>query len=395
MDKEALREFIISKLNFFSRLPLNSVIYKWRYNDNKAISIYPEKMFPLNSFLLIRTELEKKDEDSQANKYKYDFLFGYLAKAKTFEYDSEIFDELYDEYLYFRRTGKYVFRSIALLKGCYLENDQIFEIDGINIGFSYEYMDFFSWILDDLKYEPYDFLSYQNPLKGHMSPFNNKNAIIEFKEVASTPEMLMSNELRAKVDNLAKAILIKNGVCNQFEVSPIFTFSYLYQNSYICRVSYIHDYVFDPNSSGFKLMALDDIRNLYFKIKSLKKFDINSLTIQRFISAENKTKLEDKLLDLIIAIESLYGSIQNELSFRISLYTTVFLKKDREYFNRIRKLYELRSKIVHGTYVEKELLKSSVHFADEVVRNCIMKCIELDVDKKDIEKLVFERLFSQ
>ena len=394
MDKESLQEFVIAKLDFFSKLPLNSVLYKWRYEDDKRIIIHPEKMFPLNSFWRIRAELEKSDEDYQANKYKYDFLFGYLAKAKTFAYNSEIFDELYDEYSYFQRTGKYIFRNIALLKGCYLENDQFFEIDGVNIGFNYEYMDFFSWILDDLKYEIFDFSSYQSPLKIYMSPFNSKNAIIEFKEIATTPQML-KDELNEKVKNIAKAILIKNGVCKQFEITPILTFSYLYQNSDICKVSYVHDYVFNIGSSGFKLKNLDDVKNLYFKIKNLRNFDTNSLTIQRFISAENKTKLDDKLLDLMIALESLYDSIQDELSFRISLYTTVFLQKDKEFFNRIKELYKLRSKIVHGMYVEQGILEESVYFADEVVRNCIVKCIELDIDKRDIEKLVFERLFSQ
>jgi hypothetical protein len=88
-------------------------------------------------------------------------------------------------------------------------------------------------------------------------------------------------------------------------------------------------------------------RNVYF-------------TIRKFNSSLVRSDINDKIIDSTICLESLISGI-NELSFRLSLsiaYITKSVPAERlECFTKIKELYDVRSKIVHGDLDNKALAK--------------------------------------
>jgi hypothetical protein len=77
------------------------------------------------------------------------------------------------------------------------------------------------------------------------------------------------------------------------------------------------------------------------------------VALRRFNSANERLKDEDRLLDLIIAMEALLlrGDEQNELGFRFALRGTALIsdkKIRKEIFSNLKSAYDLRSRIVHG-----------------------------------------------
>jgi hypothetical protein len=75
-------------------------------------------------------------------------------------------------------------------------------------------------------------------------------------------------------------------------------------------------------------------------------------TYERLNSALNKNDHRERVLDLTISLESLIPA-QNEISYRFALYLSLINSANgprrRALFDDFKLLYNLRSKIVHGT----------------------------------------------
>jgi hypothetical protein len=89
-------------------------------------------------------------------------------------------------------------------------------------------------------------------------------------------------------------------------------------------------------------------------------------------------------------LEALFKTNQ-ELSFRLSLYISNFLKKgtDRvEIFERLRDSYDARSKITHGSGGQLKNLHDHADYTRDILRACLAKCIEIG-SFPDAKNLVF------
>lgn len=75
------------------------------------------------------------------------------------------------------------------------------------------------------------------------------------------------------------------------------------------------------------------------------------ITISRYNSAIGRGSSDDKLIDLCIALESIFQS-QTEIAFQFALYNSILSETDIErritIFSLLRKLYNERSNVVHG-----------------------------------------------
>ncbi|MFC1771218.1 hypothetical protein ACFLZV_04960 [Candidatus Margulisiibacteriota bacterium] len=65
-----------------------------------------------------------------------------------------------------------------------------------------------------------------------------------------------------------------------------------------------------------------------------------------------------KFVNLVIALEALYNVNPQELTFRLSIYISSFLGKTRsskrEYYNKLKNIFKIRGKIVHGQEIKKK-----------------------------------------
>jgi hypothetical protein len=71
--------------------------------------------------------------------------------------------------------------------------------------------------------------------------------------------------------------------------------------------------------------------------------------MDRFNSALRRQRLEDKIIDLSVALETMLDDTA-EISFRLSLYLAFVCQQDRQKaYDLFKSLYDARSRIVHGS----------------------------------------------
>lgn len=120
----------------------------------------------------------------------------------------------------------------------------------------------------------------------------------------------------------------------------------------------------------------------------LKTLDKNlRIAVNRFNSAFMRRDLEDRLIDYVIALTSLFSK-KNEAGlgrYRLSMRITLFLAKEPETRKKIRKeileIYDVRSAIVHGNEIKKlrhfKDLKTLVDGTEDYLRRSIKDLLQL------------------
>jgi hypothetical protein len=89
-------------------------------------------------------------------------------------------------------------------------------------------------------------------------------------------------------------------------------------------------------------------------------------------------------------LEALFKTNQ-ELSFRLCLYIANFLRKGSQradMFERLRRSYDARSKVTHGSGGRLENLREQANYTRDILRECLAKCIENGAFP-DTKRLVF------
>ena len=93
-------------------------------------------------------------------------------------------------------------------------------------------------------------------------------------------------------------------------------------------------------------------------------------------------------------IESLYG-VNSELVFRISLYSATLLEAcgehRKERFNQVKKLYSMRSKVVHGEKVSDADMQMTLHESFFLLRELLLLCAKNQrvISNTDIDSSLF------
>ena len=111
------------------------------------------------------------------------------------------------------------------------------------------------------------------------------------------------------------------------------------------------------------------------------------------------SRLEEKLIDLMISLESLFSRETHELRLRISLRTSFFLSTGQEselsnIFRDVYQLYDKRSKVVHGTQVV-DLDVFEISRLQDYVRESIKRFIHIEMSKQNILKLLDESVYDK
>jgi hypothetical protein len=129
------------------------------------------------------------------------------------------------------------------------------------------------------------------------------------------------------------------------------------------------------------------MRNIHACLKSTKYRSLDE-TLRKFNSSYYGN-LEDRLIDQMIAFESLYISDDKELSYKLSLRTAFFLsRKRRETFTIMKKAYDLRGHIVHGQeQVDESKLEKTIPKTEEYLRQSIQKFLRLSSKGKSLKEI--------
>lgn len=146
-------------------------------------------------------------------------------------------------------------------------------------------------------------------------------------------------------------------------------------------------YSLDPDEAGALTAFWRETRSSGSERKNRRYIGV---AMRRLRYAQGRERLEDRLVDLVVAAEALFpGVVGNtsgtELSYRLSMYVAGFLGKDQEerrsIFERMREAYALRSKIVHGVVVDEGRVAQVVTDVEGFVREGLRKAIEMAAAK--------------
>jgi hypothetical protein len=113
---------------------------------------------------------------------------------------------------------------------------------------------------------------------------------------------------------------------------------------------------------------------------ALEKHPPLRITVSRFNSSIGRSALDDKLIDLCIALESVFQS-QTEISFQFALYNTLLSegdeKKRQNIFKMLKKLYNQRSNVVHGNKdLDEQWVKDNWDDLLRIAKAAILRKVE-------------------
>ncbi|MBN1862783.1 MAG: hypothetical protein JW790_03990 [Dehalococcoidales bacterium] len=116
-----------------------------------------------------------------------------------------------------------------------------------------------------------------------------------------------------------------------------------------------------------------------------------NIPLRRFNSSYHGAP-EDKLIDHMIAFESLYLGYDQELKYRLALRVAVLLGRGeaerKTIFGKIRKAYKLRSDIVHGNrQLEWHDLEEIIYETEEYLRCSIRRFLSVLSEGYSLENL--------
>lgn len=114
------------------------------------------------------------------------------------------------------------------------------------------------------------------------------------------------------------------------------------------------------------------------KLRKLGKLDAINVALRRFNSAYHGY-IEDRLIDQMIAFESLYIADDKELGYKLALRTAFLLgKKKKQIFKDMKDAYDLRGNIVHGNkQVDRSKLEETIPKTEEYLRQSIKRFLLL------------------
>ncbi len=143
-------------------------------------------------------------------------------------------------------------------------------------------------------------------------------------------------------------------------------------------------YVLTKNESN-------EFRSFWSAQKETELSDKNFLSvgIRRFSQSNERNNIEDRIIDIMIAAESIFlssgGSFQGELKYRLSHRAAMFIendvKKQRYVFDFMQKAYDVRSSIVHGSAPKLPKKMDDSEYTLEEFCNDIEKYLRISIKK--------------
>jgi len=131
---------------------------------------------------------------------------------------------------------------------------------------------------------------------------------------------------------------------------------------------------------GFRL-TLEDARWIKLHMEAGLRF-VNEPKFQNAMQALTSYHcVPYPTMRLLVAwsgLEALFG-VDQELSFRLSLHVTNFLKSDidrHSEFEKLRRSYDDRSRVAHGAATKAKAVNEHAMYTRDMLRACLAKCIE-------------------
>ena len=167
----------------------------------------------------------------------------------------------------------------------------------------------------------------------------------------------------------------------------------------IRSISISSERIYDDRTRNKNIPLIEKTMNKYNSTKRVfsdkKQTFLKNATDYYNRALTKDYRLEEKLIDLMISLESLFSKDVAELTYRLSLRVTFFLGVDNEetqpvFFNKIKELYKTRSQIIHGTENVK-LDFNEIVWLQKIVGESIKRFIHIEIPKEMLSKKQSEK----
>lgn len=264
----------------------------------------------------------------------------YIRRSRSLDYNANIFGEMYDEVENYLYTG--ISRRLALAP---LDNFEM-EDDVLDLGNNLKIRKISG---DELG----EFVGKYKIRLGATIPLNEA---LKIEYVMEMPQSFERGEPivepRESFSELVSALrLFKSGEVG-FNVIRSFPISW---QPMTATTGFKKLFSIPYSGPEYKLTEseIGDFKEFWreFSTLDLNKNKFLEVAINRFNYGYEREKPEDKFIDYMIALEALFLREEEkaELSYRLSNRTAIFLDREKTVWENVRKAYDLRSKIVHGS----------------------------------------------
>ena len=151
-------------------------------------------------------------------------------------------------------------------------------------------------------------------------------------------------------------------------------------------------YTFGPDAHTLGNKDIEKAREVLRIIGTLRRPSRLALAITLFENAHTSAVNEIRLLMLFACLEALFGAGEQEITHQIAERASLFLedtpimRSDR--YAKLKKLYNIRSKIIHGATLElkgalfegianqSDKMKTAIYYTDETARLSLCRILE-------------------
>ena len=247
---------------------------------------------------------------------------------------------------------------------------------------------------------PIEGLTYDNmQIKG----LSGNEALVSFKvHIESNAHADKLTELKKELSNIAEVYgLITN---RHFEILDTTFESQIVKGGGVKTVGaeLIAKPVIDNEKRAKNVPQIEKALTKYKELQAIfsqrEKFFLRN-AIDYYVRSLKDDLLEEKLLDLMISLESLFSNEKDELGYRYSLRASSLLSIGQEdkrgaIYRNIHDLYNKRSIVVHG--VKKiELDYKEIIFLQQSVNEAIKRLVHIEMPKLKILELLDDSLIDK
>jgi len=398
--KEACEDFIKAALNLLNRNlakgepllyrtiedaefqegHLTKLFYRNELAFGSFVEKHKERIKGLTEFSRC-IELSKTLDVENFDEELLTLLVRIIKKRKEFGFDQRVFESIYSMFKDYLFSSEFIFRITAPLNsGC--------DVKDMDLGDGLKIRSITDEELQELwRHSRFGAISRSDiPFLKHA---------LELEYTISKNSSLGTHQEKAEILNdliTALRLFKRGGVSfNTYWVSPKGWAS-------LSNLAFCESSMSSPKTSygggNYVLEEEPEIEQFQKFWRTFKETDFQSvpflkMTIERFNFAYEKRSQEDKLIDYMISFESLFMKETQELRHRLSVRVSCFLKgkysERKDLFSDFKKIYDIRSAIVHGEsinhkYLKKlkvESLSELVSKVEELLRESIKKFIDL------------------
>lgn len=104
----------------------------------------------------------------------------------------------------------------------------------------------------------------------------------------------------------------------------------------------------------------------------------------------------DQFVDLVIALDAIFGDSGDSLRYKISMRAAYFLaeseKERHEVFNLIASAYGMRNKIVHGATFREDVVFENITKLHDHTRSIVVKLFQAGIHKEKMDGELFDKI---